>query len=86
MTPEIKDQIVEVLITLNRRHGWGDVYRVNFSTNKVSILWPVSHHGRVKDTRRFRFDGHTVYFLRHQITIVKRKKNHAANTPNRSTR
>ena len=61
-----KNRIRQRLVEMNWHFGRGEVGRVDFRTMTVTRRIPVTQRTGFNETRKFRVNGDTVYFLSHQ--------------------
>jgi len=69
---EANSPMLQALQRLNWNYGRGTVVGYNLAAGTVerSIQWGQSAATAIVETRRFRFDGKTVFFLGHQQRIA----------------
>lgn len=69
---EADSPLLLALQRLNWNYGRGTVIGYNLAAGTVerSIQWGQSEATAIIETRRFRFDGKTIFFLRHQQRIA----------------
>lgn len=67
----MQQHIRERLVEMNWHFGRGEVEQVCFETNTVTRRIPITQRTGTTDTRKFRVQGETLFFLGHQSKVTQ---------------